>query len=248
MPALGESVTEGTVTRWLKQVGDTIEVDEPLLEVSTDKVDTEIPSPVAGTVLEIKVQEDETADVGAELAIIGTPVASAGSAPAPAPEQAAASSGQQQQAPAPQQAARSAAAIESAPAPDLAPAGESYADPTPEAEAAEDPAPPSARRPPAPGSGARPPRRSKSNGAGDAGYVTPLVRKLAADKGVDLSTLTGTGVGGRIRKQDVIEAADKAAAAKAEAAKPRPGRAGTRRGAVRAQAGRRARCVAAPRS
>ncbi len=79
MPALGESVTEGTVTRWLKQVGDTIEVDEPLLEVSTDKVDTEIPSPVAGTVLEIKVPEDESADVGADLAIIGE----AGGAPAP---------------------------------------------------------------------------------------------------------------------------------------------------------------------
>src|SRR5215212_9018686 len=76
MPALGESVTEGTVTRWLKQVGDTIEVDEPLLEVSTDKVDTEIPSPVAGTVLEIRVAEDENADVGADLAIIGTPSSS----------------------------------------------------------------------------------------------------------------------------------------------------------------------------
>ncbi|MEU4222509.1 biotin/lipoyl-containing protein, partial [Actinoplanes sp. NPDC026623] len=92
MPALGESVTEGTVTRWLKQVGDTVEADEPLLEVSTDKVDTEIPSPVAGTVLEIKVPEDETVEVGADLAIIGTP----GSAPAAAPEPAA---------PAPQQAA-----------------------------------------------------------------------------------------------------------------------------------------------
>ncbi|HEU0317494.1 MAG TPA: biotin/lipoyl-containing protein, partial [Solirubrobacteraceae bacterium] len=86
LPALGESVTEGTVTRWLKAVGDTVAADEPLLEVSTDKVDTEIPSPVAGTVLEIKVQEDETADVGADLAIIGTP----GNAPAaaPAPQQA----------------------------------------------------------------------------------------------------------------------------------------------------------------
>ena len=71
LPALGESVTEGTVTRWLKQVGDTVAVDEPLLEVSTDKVDTEIPSPVAGTLLEIKVQEDETVEVGAELAVIG---------------------------------------------------------------------------------------------------------------------------------------------------------------------------------
>src|SRR6478672_2824199 len=72
LPALGESVTEGTITRWLKQVGDTVEVDEPLLEVSTDKVDTEIPSPVAGTLLEIKAEEDETVEVGAELAIIGS--------------------------------------------------------------------------------------------------------------------------------------------------------------------------------
>ncbi|WP_344965321.1 biotin/lipoyl-containing protein, partial [Crossiella cryophila] len=88
MPALGESVTEGTVTRWLKQVGDTVEVDEPLLEVSTDKVDTEIPSPVAGTVLEINVGEDETVDVGAQLAVIGSgaPAAQAAPAPAPAPQ------------------------------------------------------------------------------------------------------------------------------------------------------------------
>ena len=71
LPALGESVTEGTITRWLKQVGDTVEVDEPLLEVSTDKVDTEIPSPVAGTLLEIKAEEDETVEVGAELCVIG---------------------------------------------------------------------------------------------------------------------------------------------------------------------------------
>ncbi|HEX5204162.1 MAG TPA: biotin/lipoyl-containing protein, partial [Actinoplanes sp.] len=99
MPALGESVTEGTVTRWLKQVGDTIEVDEPLLEVSTDKVDTEIPSPVAGTVLDIKVAEDETADVGAVLAVIGA----AGAAPAAAAPQ---------QAPAPQQATAPAPAGE----------------------------------------------------------------------------------------------------------------------------------------
>jgi pyruvate dehydrogenase E2 component (dihydrolipoamide acetyltransferase) len=209
MPALGESVTEGTVTRWLKQVGDTIEVDEPLLEVSTDKVDTEIPSPVAGTVLEIKVQEDENADVGAELAIIGTQSSSSAPEKTPEPEK---------KAPAPQQ--QEAPTIESAPAPDLAPSGESYADPTPEAEESKES---NAAEPPAPGQAPAPAAETvKSNGAGDAGYVTPLVRKLAADKGVDLSTLTGTGVGGRIRKQDVIEAADKAAAAKAEAAKPAP--------------------------
>src|SRR3712207_3301262 len=99
MPALGESVTEGTVTRWLKQVGDSVEVDEPLLEVSTDKVDTEIPSPVAGTLLEIKVQEDETADVGAELAIVGSGQPSQAAQEAPqdaAPQQEAP---QQQEAP-----------------------------------------------------------------------------------------------------------------------------------------------------
>src|SRR5262249_25165000 len=81
MPALGESVTEGTVTRWLKQVGDTVEADEPLLEGSTDKVDTEIPAPAGGTLLEIRVDQDETVRVGAALAVIGT----TGGAPAPAP-------------------------------------------------------------------------------------------------------------------------------------------------------------------
>jgi pyruvate dehydrogenase E2 component (dihydrolipoamide acetyltransferase) len=225
MPALGESVTEGTVTRWLKQVGDTVEVDEPLLEVSTDKVDTEIPSPVAGTVLEIKVPEDDTADIGADLAIIGTP----GGAPeAPAPQQQAPA---EQQAPPQQQAPQSAPPaqpeppkVETAPAPDFAPAGESYADPAPEAETAADPvAAERAAEPAAPGQAAGPAAETvRANGAGDAGYVTPLVRKLAAEKGVDLSTLTGTGVGGRIRKQDVIEAAEKAAAARAASARPAP--------------------------
>jgi pyruvate dehydrogenase E2 component (dihydrolipoamide acetyltransferase) len=238
MPALGESVTEGTITRWLKQVGDTVDVDEPLLEVSTDKVDTEIPSPVAGTVLEIKVQEDDTAEVGADLAIIGA----AGSAPAAAPSQQAPAPQQSapQQAAAPQESAPSQAAtppaqpqptIESAPAPVYDPDGESYAEPAAEAEMATDPgAAERAAEPPAPGQAA-PGQASapaaetvRGNGAGDAGYVTPLVRKLAAEKGVDLGSITGTGVGGRIRKQDVIEAAEKAAAEKAAAAaaKARP--------------------------
>ncbi|MEV8507564.1 2-oxoglutarate dehydrogenase, E2 component, dihydrolipoamide succinyltransferase [Actinoplanes sp. NPDC051475] len=221
MPALGESVTEGTVTRWLKQVGETIEVDEPLLEVSTDKVDTEIPSPVAGTVLEIKVQEDETADVGADLAIIGTPGSAPASAPAaPAPQQASAPAEQQapQQsapAPAPQQAPEPT--IESKPAPSIEPGG-SYADPAPQAETAENPSAAERSAEPAPAQASAPAAETvRGNGAGDAGYVTPLVRKLAAEKGVDLGSITGTGVGGRIRKQDVIEAADKAAAAKAPA-------------------------------
>ena len=101
LPALGESVTEGTVSRWLKQVGDTVEADEPLLEVSTDKVDTEIPSPASGVLLEIKAQEDETVEVGAVLAVIGEPSEADGQATAPeAPAQEAAEASAQQEAPA----------------------------------------------------------------------------------------------------------------------------------------------------
>ena len=183
LPQLGESVTEGTVTRWLKQVGDSVEADEPLLEVSTDKVDTEIPSPAAGVLLEIKVPEDETVEVGAALAVIGEP---GSSAPAAEPE-----------APAP-------AAEPEAPAP--APAAEKPSAPEPPAQqsAPTADAKPAARKPtPAAGSGPSP-------------YVTPLVRKLAAEHGVDLSSVTGTGVGGRIRKLDVLAAAEEAAKAAPE--------------------------------
>jgi pyruvate dehydrogenase E2 component (dihydrolipoamide acetyltransferase) len=146
MPALGESVTSGTVTRWLKQVGDTVEVDEPLVEVSTDKVDTEIPSPVAGTVLEIVVAQDETVAVGGTLAMLGDRTA----APAPVDQ--------------PEQSVQ----------------------PSPPAD---------------PGSDAG----SELSGAP---YVTPLVRKLAHEHGIDLSAVQGTGVGGRIRKQDVLAAVE----------------------------------------
>ena len=146
MPALGESVTSGTVTRWLKQVGDTVEVDEPLVEVSTDKVDTEIPSPVAGTVLEIVVAQDETVAVGGTLAMLGDRTA----APAPADQ--------------PEQSVQ--------------------------------PAPPAD-----PGSNA-------GSAFSGAPYVTPLVRKLAREHGIDLSAVQGTGVGGRIRKQDVLAAVE----------------------------------------
>ncbi|MGA5308761.1 2-oxoglutarate dehydrogenase, E2 component, dihydrolipoamide succinyltransferase [Micromonospora taraxaci] len=211
MPALGESVTEGTVTRWLKQVGETIEVDEPLLEVSTDKVDTEIPSPVAGTVLEIKVAEDETAAVGAELAIIGA----AGGAPAQA---------KPEPKPEPQAEAKPAPKAEPKPEPKVQEPtpGMSYNEPAAETESSAQPAKTEqAAQPAAPTS--TPPRPSApAQGGGEdaAGYVTPLVRKLAAEHGVDLSALNGTGVGGRIRKQDVLEAAEKAKAAPAPAAAP----------------------------
>jgi 2-oxoglutarate dehydrogenase E2 component (dihydrolipoamide succinyltransferase) len=178
MPELGESVTEGTVTRWLKKVGDVVDVDEPLVEVSTDKVDTEIPSPVAGTLISITAEEDVTVSVGGELARIGSGAANA--APAPA-------------APAP-----------SAPAPP-APAPS----PAPEA-AAPAPSAPAAAAKPAPEPTPQPAATAAPSGDGTP-YVTPLVRKLAAENNIDLGSLSGTGVGGRIRKQDVLAAAEQRA-------------------------------------
>lgn len=199
LPALGESVTEGTVTRWLKEVGEEVTEDEPLLEVSTDKVDTEIPAPVSGVLLEIVVAEDETAEVGAKLAVIGAAGAAPVAAPAPA-------------APAPVAAPAPAAPapVAAAPAPVAAPAPAATAAPAPVAAPA--PAPVAA---PAPVTPVTPAPAAVDDGA----YVTPLVRKLAAENGVDLGAVKGTGVGGRIRKQDVVAAAE---AAKAAAAAPAP--------------------------
>ncbi|GAA3057024.1 hypothetical protein GCM10017562_22360 [Streptomyces roseofulvus] len=208
LPALGESVTEGTVTRWLKSVGETVEADEPLLEVSTDKVDTEIPAPASGVLLEIVVGEDETAEVGAKLAVIGAAGAAPAAAPAPAPAAPAAAP-----APAPAPAAPAAPAAAPAPAAPAAPA----AAPAPAAPVAPSIAPavvtpvPAAPAPAAPAAPAE-----------DGAYVTPLVRKLATENGVDLASVKGSGVGGRIRKQDVLAAAEakKAAPAPAAAAAP----------------------------
>ncbi len=186
MPALGESVTEGTVTRWLKQVGDQVAVDEPLLEVSTDKVDTEIPSPVAGTVTQILVAEDETVPVGAVLALIGGAAAAAPAAPAapavPAPVAAPVAAPAAVAAPAP------APAAVAAPAPAPAPAPVEQERQVLEPESGEDSSVPS-------------PARDLTT------YVAPLVRRMAAQHGVDLTSLEGSGVGGRIRKQDVLDAA-----------------------------------------
>ncbi|MBH1933548.1 2-oxoglutarate dehydrogenase, E2 component, dihydrolipoamide succinyltransferase [Streptomyces sp. AV19] len=196
LPALGESVTEGTVTRWLKEVGEEVAEDEPLLEVSTDKVDTEIPAPAAGVLLEILVAEDEVAEVGAKLAVIGAAgAAPAAAAPAAVPAPAAAPAPAPAAAPAPAPAAPAPAPVAAAPAP-----------------AAPAPAPAAPKAPAAPAAPAN-----------DGAYVTPLVRKLAAESGVNLSTVAGTGVGGRIRKQDVLAAAEAAkAAAAAPAAAPAP--------------------------
>jgi 2-oxoglutarate dehydrogenase E2 component (dihydrolipoamide succinyltransferase) len=271
MPQLGESVTEGTVTRWLKKEGERVEADEPLLEVSTDKVDTEIPSPASGILRGITVAEDETVAVGAQLATIDDAAAGAASQPAaePAPQAAAQAAPQaggypypqpdqqvspQQappqpvpdygaptapeypQAPAYQPAAAAHAPTQPAAAPEYAP--QQY-QPTPgqayqAAAAAETQVPPSgfgvpqdqvaAPAPPAPAqavqappppapaapAAAAPPAPAPAAagvGAAEGPYVTPLVRKLAAEQGVSLADVSGTGVGGRIRKQDVLEAA-----------------------------------------
>jgi|HubBroStandDraft_2_1064218.scaffolds.fasta_scaffold02172_4 pyruvate dehydrogenase E2 component (dihydrolipoamide acetyltransferase) len=272
MPQLGESVTEGTVTRWLKQEGERVEADEPLLEVSTDKVDTEIPSPVSGILRGITVAEDETVAVGAELAIIDEEGAAASLA-SPAASAPAAAPAAEPEAPAPAQApaaeaAAPAAEAPEAPAPALealppapqAPAAQAQApvaangygapsyqepyqqqapppaaayqpeppqQPAAEAPAApqEQPAPAAVQEQPAPAAvqeaapvqepePRQPAGTQEADGVGpqltsgaDGPYVTPLVRKLAAEHGIDLGTVTGTGVGGRIRKQDVLDAA-----------------------------------------
>ena len=172
MPALGESVSEGTVTRWLKNIGDSVAVDEALLEVSTDKVDTEIPSPVAGTLLAIDVAVDTTVPVGARLGLIGGAGAQVAAAPTPPP------------------APVVAAPVAAAPAPVVvAPVA-----PTPVAQA-------------------------PVSQPADA-YVTPLVRKLANELGVNLATVKGTGIGGRIRKEDLVAAAPKSAPVMPQAAAP----------------------------
>ncbi|MDA3022004.1 MAG: 2-oxoglutarate dehydrogenase, E2 component, dihydrolipoamide succinyltransferase [Actinomycetota bacterium] len=246
MPQLGESVTEGTVTRWLKQVGDIVAADEPLLEVSTDKVDTEIPAPASGVLLAIRAQEDETVLVGAELAVIGE--ASDEPAPAAAPA-----------APIVTPASTQGVTEISITLPAL---GESVTEGTvtrwlkqvgDQVEADEPIVEISTDKVdteiPAPASGtlvaitvdedqtvavgselgriatgastpeaAAPPEAAPEVAEPSDAYVTPLVRRLAAQNDIDLATLTGTGVGGRIRKQDVLDAAQQKAAPVAAAA------------------------------
>ncbi|UTA72570.1 2-oxoglutarate dehydrogenase, E2 component, dihydrolipoamide succinyltransferase [Corynebacterium aurimucosum] len=187
MPELGESVTEGTITQWLKSVGDTVEVDEPLLEVSTDKVDTEIPSPVAGTLVEILAEEDDTVDVGAVIARVGDGSAAASEKPAAKEEK--------KEEPKAEEKKEEPKAEEKKPA-------------------ASQPSEPKTSE-----------TSTKVNNGDNVPYVTPLVRKLAEKHGVDLSTVSGTGVGGRIRKQDVLAAAGEgeapASSASASSSNPR---------------------------
>jgi 2-oxoglutarate dehydrogenase E2 component (dihydrolipoamide succinyltransferase) len=189
LPQLGESVTEGTITKWFKQIGDSVAADEVLFEVSTDKVDSEVPSPVAGVLTEIRVPEGDTVDVGTVIAVVGD----AGSAPvaASAPEPVAA--------PEPEAAPEPVAAE---PAPAAAPA----------------PAPVAA---PAPASAAPAPAPAVSSGASDGRLQSPIVRQLVAQYGLDASTITGTGPGGRVTRNDV-EAAIRSRVSAPGAATARP--------------------------
>ena len=186
MPALGESVTEGTVTTWLKSVGDAVEADEPLLEVSTDKVDSEVPSPAAGFLAEIRVEEDKTVSVGTVVAIISSEAPSAAPAApsptaAPVPVAPTAPAARTAPAPVPATLDQLSNAVETA-----APTGTPVASQTPATVA-------------------------------NTGYVTPIVRKLAREADIDLATITGTGVGGRIRREDIENAVAAREAAKAPA-------------------------------
>jgi 2-oxoglutarate dehydrogenase E2 component (dihydrolipoamide succinyltransferase) len=279
MPQLGESVTEGTVTRWLKKEGERVEADEPLLEVSTDKVDTEIPSPASGVLRDIAVGEDETVEVGAQLAVIeegsDAPAGGSGAAggsPEPAAAPPSSFAAGQQSVPAPsadggpgETAGNGSAGSQAAPPAPSAPASSPPAQPAPPR-----PAPPSYQRqgsygsygsygsqqatppqaPSAPAPSAPQPATASGPGgpaspqgyqqgyqpsqdgqfaastplpaSGDGPYVTPLVRKLAAEHGVDLESVSGTGVGGRIRKQDVLDAARARREAEATRQAPAP--------------------------
>ena len=194
LPQLGETVTEGTITRWFKKVGDTIAADEPLFEVSTDKVDTEVPSPIAGTLTEIRVAEGETVAVGTVIAVVGgagaTPASAPVAAPAPAPT------------PAPAPAAAPAPAPVVTPAPAPAPAPVATPAPAPVAQSAPVAAP-----------------AVQSNK-----LLSPVVRRLVNDHGINIDALQGTGPGGRITREDVLDYIDRngMTAAAAPVASPAP--------------------------
>jgi 2-oxoglutarate dehydrogenase E2 component (dihydrolipoamide succinyltransferase) len=208
LPQLGETVTEGTITQWFKQVGDTVAADEPLFEVSTDKVDTEVPSPVAGTLTEIRVQEGETVDVGTVIAVVGdgaAALAPAEEAPAPAEEEA--------PAPEPEPEPEPAAAAE----PEQGGATEAPEVETP-AEAPQPADQPAAAEPeqPAPAAPAAPADQAPASSAKGV-LLSPVVRRLVNEHGLDPSTINGSGPGGRITRDDVLDHIDKLGAKPAAA-------------------------------
>ena len=203
MPQLGETVTEGTITKWFKNVGDQVAEDEPLFEVSTDKVDSEVPAPASGYLVEIRVPEGETVDVGEVLAVLGDapPDGSGGGEAAPAAEEA------------PEAPTEEAPAEE--PAAPAEPAGaEQEPQPQPEVEAPDESTAESepAQRFPAPAAAPAaaepaPAPAAPASGGGDGRLLSPVVRRLIAEHGLDPSSIEGTGVGGRITRSDVLAAA-----------------------------------------
>ena len=208
MPQMGVSVSEGTITRWLKQPGDSVTLDEPLLEISTDKVDTEVPSPGEGVVTEIRVQEGETVEVGTVLAVIapaGTPAADAGGVQeAPTPDTAPAPVASAEPVPpAEPVAAASDAAPEPAPQPAAATPSDTVSQ-APSAPAPEAPAPEApASQPAAPQPPAAPSPAPLAGGNGKT-FVSPVVARIAAEHGVDPGVVPGTGQGGRVTKKDIL--------------------------------------------
>ncbi len=209
MPQLGETVTEGTITKWFKKVGDAVAADEPLFEVSTEKVDTEVPAPMAGYLAEIKVPEGDTVEVGVVLAVISQEASAAAPAP-PAAE------------PAPPAAEPAAPAAEPAavPAEPVAPVASPPAPPPPPAAPAAEPAPAAASAP------ATPAAAASTDGAGTVGtgnkLLSPVVRRLVAEHGLDPASIAGTGAGGRITREDVLDHIDEHGSAPAPAAVPSP--------------------------
>jgi pyruvate dehydrogenase E2 component (dihydrolipoamide acetyltransferase) len=203
MPQMGVSVSEGTITKWLKQEGEQVAADEALLEISTDKVDTEVPSPGSGVLQQILVQEGETVDVGVKLAVIVPEGAAAEAPPEEAPP-----------APATQEAAAQAEAPSSSegetPAPAPEPVSESV--PAPEQPLAPEPEP----APPV----APEPAPVEADGAGERTFVSPVVARIASEHGVDVTQISGTGRGGRVTKKDILAFVESGAQAAPEAAAP----------------------------
>jgi pyruvate dehydrogenase E2 component (dihydrolipoamide acetyltransferase) len=223
MPQLGETVTEGTVTKWLKAVGETVERDEPLFEVSTDKVDSEVPSPASGVLAQIVVPEGDTVDVGTVVAVVsddGSAAASAGAAPAAAPVEQAAAPVQEATplpsapSPPPAQAAAPAPPAAPPPPPATVPAPAPATAPAPPAPAVENPpaasAPPAATRAPAPAPAPAAPSAPAADGAAGRGnrILSPVVRRLLDENGIDPADVQGTGLGGRITRADVLGVID----------------------------------------
>ena len=199
LPQLGETVTEGTITRWFKKVGDTVSADEPLFEVSTDKVDTEVPSPIAGTVTEIRVQEGDTVPVGAVIAVVGEAAGSAAAAPADA---------------APAEAEPAAPAL-----PPKAPVEPAAQQPAAEpAPAAAVPAPP----PPQAAEAVAPAAPEGAEEPSDNRLLSPVVRRLVAEHNIDVDLIKGSGPGGRITRDDVLDYIDKVATQTPQAAPAAP--------------------------